>query len=591
MKAQKKPIIRNPKPAPQNPSVPEAPESEKKDMILDAAHIIDRNFRNSMVRFTGPIDVPAFSRAYFDAMVHLAWSPGTRFRMMLESMNVLVDMACIQAGLAPPVVDRRFRDPQWNNWPFSLYKDLFLRHEAYLESRLQGIRGVSEHSNLLIQFLTHQITAMMNPLNFPTTNPEVIRTTMEKGGQNLVKGIQNLIDTLSTHGGELVVRHSREDFHQVGKTLACTPGKVVYRNRLIELIQYAPVTDKVCGTPILLVPAWINKFYVLDLSPHNSMVRYLVEQGFTVFILSWKNVDGTYRHDGIDSYVKNGLLESIAEIRKITGSDGVHLAGYCMGAILCSIAAAYLRGQEDTSIKTLSCFAAQLDFSDAGDLRSFIDESQITFLKDLMEEKGYLAKSNMMQTYSLLRPRDLYWNYLIDEFFLGKEPFNLDFLFWNDDGTRMPMALHIDILERLYLEDQLTEGKFRMADGRSIDLRNIDMDLYSVGTLKDHIAPWKSVYRIPHFVTSPIKFILASSGHIAGIINPPGEKGHYHTDGILGQGAEHWLATAQMHEGTWWPDWTDWMRERSQPEPAKLPWPPEKERDLGAAPGSYVMEK
>ncbi|WP_179953193.1 PHA/PHB synthase family protein [Desulfobotulus mexicanus] len=590
MKAQKKPIIRKTEPAKEIPVVQEN-ESAEENSILEAAHIIDRNFRKDMVRFTGPMDVPAFSRAYFDAIVHLAWSPGTQFRMMLERMEFFTDLFAIKSGMSPPVLDRRFRDPQWNDWPFSMYKDLFIRFEKHMESRFKDIRGVSEHSNLLIQFLTHQITAMMNPLNFPVTNPEVIRTTLEQGGQNIVKGMQNLIDTLTTHGGELVVRHSRDDYHEVGKTLATTPGKVVFRNRLIELIQYAPVTDKVCGTPILLVPAWINKYYILDLSPHNSMVRYLTEQGFTVFIISWKNVDGSFRDDGIDTYVKNGLVEAIAEIRQITGSDGVHLTGYCMGAILCSIAAAFLRSQEDTSVKTLSCFASQLDFSDAGDLRSFIDESQITFLKDLMEEKGYLAKSNMMQTYSLLRPRDLYWNFLIDEFFLGKDPFNLDFLFWNDDGTRMPMRLHIDILERLYLEDQLTEGKFRMDDGRSIDLRNIDMDLYSVGTLKDHIAPWKSVYRIPHFVSSPIKFVLASSGHIAGIIVPPGSKGHYHTDGLLGHGPEHWLATAHMHEGSWWPDWAAWMKERSQPETNKLPWPPAKGRDLGAAPGTYVTEK
>ncbi|MCW7753965.1 alpha/beta fold hydrolase [Desulfobotulus sp. H1] len=590
MKAQKKPIIRNPKPAKENPAV-ENMEKPTQDSVLEAAHIIDRNFRKAMVPLTGPIDIPAFSRAYFDAMIHLAWSPGTRFRLFLEQMHFLSDMAAIQTGTAPPSVDRRFRDPQWETWPFSLYRDTFLRLESHLETRLQDIRGVSNHSNLLVQFFTHQITAMMNPLNFPVTNPEVIRTTMEQGGQNIVKGIQNLIDTLSTHGGELVVRHSRDDYYEVGKTLACTPGKVVYRNRLIELIQYEPVTDKAVGTPILLVPAWINKYYILDLSPHNSLARYLTEQGFTVFIISWKNVDGSFRNDGIDSYVKTGLVEAVAEIRNITGSKGVHLTGYCMGAILCAIATAYLRSQEDTSIQSISFFAAQLDFSDAGDLRCFIDESQITFLQDLMEEQGYLPKSNMMQTYSLLRPRDLYWNFLIDEFFLGKDPFNLDFLFWNDDGTRMPMRLHIDILERLYLEDELTEGKFRMDDGRSIDLRNIDMDLYSVGTLKDHIAPWKSVYRIPHFVTSPIKFVLSSSGHIAGVINPPGSKGHYHTDGTLGQGPEHWLATAHMHEGSWWPDWTAWLKERSQPETDKLPWPPEKARDLGPAPGTYVTEK
>lgn len=589
MKAQKKPVIRNPEPATLSPAIQE--EELVEDPILRAAHLIDQNFRKRMVRFTGPIDIPAFSRAYFDAMAHLAWSPGTRFRMMLENVHLLSDLAAIQRGTAKPSVDRRFRDARWDKKPFSLYRDLFLRIEKHMETRFQGIRGVSERSNRLIQFFTNQVTAMMNPMNFPLANPEVIQTTIEQGGGNIIKGIQNLIDTLAANGGEFVVRHSREDYHEVGKTLAYTPGKVVYRNRLIELIQYAPVTDKVGGTPILLVPAWINKYYILDMGPKNSLVRYLVEQGFTVFIISWKNVDSNYRDDGIDTYVKTGVVEAITEIREITGSDEVHLTGYCMGALLCSITAAYLRGQEDTSIKTFSCFASQLDFSDSGDLQSLIDESQVSFLKDLMEENGYLSKSSLAQTYSLLRPKDLYWNYLVDEFFLGKDPFNLDFLFWNDDGTRMPMTMHIDILDRLYLKDQLTEGKFRMSDGRSIDLRNIDMDLYSVGTLKDHIAPWKSVYRIPHFVTSPIKFVLASSGHIAGIITPPGDKGHYHTDGILGHGPEHWKATAHMHEGTWWPDWVLWMKERSAPETKKLPWPPVKGKDLGDAPGTYVFEK
>lgn len=593
MANQKKPIIRKTEPAAQAPGKVEPKEEVVVDPTLQAAHVIDRNFRRSMAKVTGAVDYPAFMHSFLDAIVHLMWSPGTQFRHWLDCMTFMRKIAAIEAGLLQMKDEKRFRDPDWKEWPYSMYQSLFLCVEDFIQTRFTDISGVAKHSELLNRFYIGQITAMLNPMNFPIMNPEVVRTTMEEKGENLVRGFQNLMENMKSYDGEVVIRHSRDDYYVVGKTVAATPGKVVFRNRHVELLQFAPATKKVHGTPILMVPAWINKYYILDLQPHNSIAKYLVEQGFTVYVTSWKNIaDISYKDDGLAVYTSEGVMESIKAIREITGCESVHLMGYCMGAILCACAIAHLRAQGDTSVKTLSFLAAQLDFSDSGDLQSLIDESQISFLETLMEEKGYLEKSSLMQTYSLLRPRSLFWDYWVDDFILGKDPHNLDFLFWNDDGTRMPARLHKDILERLYLEDQLTEGKFIMGDGSSLDLRNIDMDLYSVGTMNDHIAPWKNVYRIPHFVTSPIKFILASSGHVAGIVNPPADKkGYFFTDGTLGKGPDNWKATATRYEGSWWTDWAAWLKERSAPELDKLPWPPKKEYDLGPAPGTYVFEK
>jgi len=567
-------------------------EEEKLEESKEAAAHIDRMFRKKMVEAIGPVDIPAFARSFFDGFVHLAWSPGTRLHKYLEFMQLIHDLqtsAATEGENVPP--DRRFRHELWNEQPFMSYKNFFLLSEPFIQKYFSDIRGVENQSQLLMEFWLKQITAMINPINFPVTNPEVIEKTYQENGSNLIKGLASFLEDIKTEGG-IQVKHSKDEYHKVGETLATTKGKVVFKNELIELIQFKPKTEKVKSTPILLVPAWINKYYVLDLSPRNSMAAYLLEQGFSVFIISWKNIDSKdYSDYGLIEYTNKGVIEAMNQIKAMLGVENVHLTGYCMGALLCTVAAAYLRGQGDETIKTLSYFAAQIDFSDSGELKSFIDESQIAFLEDLMVDNGYLDKSNMGTTMSLLKPRDLYWNYLIDTYFLAKEPFNFDFLYWNDDGTSMPRKLHIDILKRLYLNDELTEGKFRIK-GRSLDLRDVDMDLFSVGTEKDHIAPWKSVYRIPHFVSSPIKFVLASSGHIAGVINPPEDnKGKYFTDGTLGKGPEHWLATARIGEGSWWPEWVKWLTKRSGEEVKALDCPVSKKYDLGDAPGTYVFEK
>lgn len=567
-------------------------EKIHQDEAREAAAHIDRLFRKKMADYLGPVDFPAFTRSFCDGIIHLAWSPGTIYQKYLKFIDLVYElkMAVVNEGENVPD-DRRFRHELWNEYPFLTYKNFFLIIEPFIQNYYSDVRGVQKQSKLLMEFWLKQITAMMNPINFPPTNPEVLEKTYDENGSNLIKGFAAFLQDIKTSGG-IKVKHSKEEYHKVGETLATTKGKVVFKNELMELIQYEPQTDKVKSVPILLIPAWINKYYILDLSHRNSMTDFLVGQGFSVFILSWKNINSSaYKDYGIVEYTNKGVLESITQIKQMLGVENIHLAGYCMGSLLCTIAAAYLRGKQDESIKTLTFFAAQIDFSDSGELRSFIDESQIAFLEDLMLEEGYLDKNNMSNTFSLLKPRDLFWNFVIDTYFLAKEPFNFDFLYWNDDGTRMPVKLHIDILKKLYLEDELTEGKFRIG-GRSLDLRDIDMDLFSVGTEKDHIAPWKSVYRIPHFVSSPIKFVLASSGHIAGIINPPMDgKGRYYTDGTLGKGPEHWLATAKMNKGSWWTEWVKWLNERSGEKVKAYKCPVSKEYDLGNAPGTYVFEK
>lgn len=565
---------------------------EPMDELKKAALHMDRLFRKKMSNIIGPVDIPAFARSFYDGFVHLAWSPGTRFNKYLDFVKLTweLNQAFISEGENLPK-DKRFSHKMWEERPFIHYKNFFLIIEPFIQEFFSEIKGVQGQSKLLMEFWLKQITAMINPMNFPFTNPEVIEKTMEENGINLLKGFVTFLEDIKTEGG-IKIRHSKDQYHKVGETLATTKGKVVYKNEIIELIQYVPKTEKVSSTPILLVPAWINKYYIFDLSRNNSMVAYLVNQGFTVFVISWKNISTKdYSEYGMIEYTGKGVLEPIEIIKEMLSTDSVHLTGYCMGSILCTTAAAYLRGKKNSSIKTLSFFAGQIDFSDAGELKSFIDESQIAFLEDLMVDNGFLDKSNMATTFSLLKPRDLYWNYFIDTYFLAKEPFNFDFLYWNDDGTRMPKKLHIDILKKLYLEDQLTEGKFIMG-GRSLDLRAIDMDLFSVGTERDHIAPWKSVYRIPHFVTSPIKFILTSGGHIAGIINPPeNNKGKYFRNGILGKGPEHWLATAKIQEGSWWTEWVEWLKKRTGDDIPAPKCPVSKDYDLGDAPGTYVFEK
>ncbi|PID78147.1 MAG: poly-beta-hydroxybutyrate polymerase [Deltaproteobacteria bacterium] len=573
--------------------VPEALYEERpKDEMKEAAYRINRTFRKKVAEITGPVDIPAFARSFYDGMIHLAWSPGTLLQKYLDSMELFsnLGMACFKDEKTS-MKDRRFRHELWDKYPFVIYKNIFLTIEPFIQQQYSQIRGVQGQSKLLIEFWLKQITAMINPMNFPFTNPAVMEKTYQEKGMNLVKGFATFLEDLRT-SGTIRVRHSREEYQKVGETLAATRGKVVFRNELIELIQFEPETKKVKSTPVLLVPAWINKYYILDLRPVNSLARYLVEKGFTVFIISWKNINSIdYIDFGLIEYTRNGLIKAIEEIKLMLGVKDIHIAGYCMGAVLCTIAAAYLRGRKDESIKTMTFFAAQIGFADAGDLKSFIDESQIAFLEDLMIDNGYLEKTEMGNTFSLLKPRDLFWNFLIDTYFLGQEPVNFDFLYWNDDGTKMPKKLHLEILKRLYLDDELTEGKFRIGE-KSLDLRDIDMDLFSVGTEKDHIAPWRSVYRIPHFISSPIKFVLASSGHVAGIINAPyDKKGHYFTDGILGKGPDYWLETAKMHKGSWWPEWIDWLEKRSGEEVIAPKCPVEKKYDLGDAPGTYVFEK
>lgn len=568
--------------------------SAPSDEYTQAVRELDRRFRLFFTSFFGPVDLQAYCMVLFDNMIHTIFSPGTLLHRQLEFGSLFFKSLSILSSswnlYDQHNGDPRFDDESWNCWPFYIYRNLYKEGEKYLFNLGHGLRGVEPHAKELSEFTTKQLTDMLSPANFPHLNPVVIKKTIDRGGLNLLRGGVRLIENVLNNSGFLSIRHSRDEYFKLGISVAASRGQVVMKNRLAELIQFHPTTNKVSKIPILLVPAWINKFYILDLQPWNSMVKYLLDNGFSVFIISWKNVDSSHRDVDIIDYMHHGPIESIKTIKEITGAPSVNLAGYCLGGTLSAIAASYLGGRYDNSISSLTMFAGQLDFSDAGDLRSFIDESQVSFLEDLMEDHGYLDEKDMSRTFSLLNSRNLYWNYFISEFYLDEEPFNLDFLFWNDDATRVPQTAHVQLLRSFYQRDDLTEGKF-MIEGKSLDLRDIDMDLYSVATQRDHIAPWKSVYRNPHFISSPIKFVLASSGHIAGIVNPPiSEKGYYFTDGILGHGPDYWLKTATRVEGSWWDDWKGWLKERSAENVPAYPCPVSTNGTV-PAPGTYVFEK
>jgi polyhydroxyalkanoate synthase len=597
MKEAKKPIKRK--------VVTDIPEPSAKDIKIEVkeeknpidllAERLDRDFRKALAEVTGPVDFPSFIRAFTDYFIHIAFSPGTALRLNNDYTTFIGNLTKSVVSPTPSSVleDRRFKNEMWGVWPFSTIRDAYISYEDFTSKAANNIRGMDSHNVNLLHFALQQITETLNPLNIPATNPNVIQRTIEKGGLNLIEGFGKLVQNLIENNGKLDVRHSTHTAFTVGKNLAVTKGKVVFRNELIELIQYDPKTKDQYKTPMLIIPAIINKYYVMDLREENSMVKYLLDNNHQVFMISWKTADSTMRDFGFKEYLDKGTVRAIEAVRAITGQDKINAAGYCIGAILLLMTAAYIKLDDKKLLNSITLFAGQIDFSDAGVLKAFIDESQISFLQDLMEDKGYLDKEKMAQTFSFLRARDLFYEYALREYVLGEEPAPLDFLFWNDDGTKLPEKVHIELLKDLYLEDQLTEGKFRI-NQKSLDLREIDEDMYSVATISDHIAPWKNAYRIPHFVSSPMTFVLASSGHIAGVINPPGDnpKSYHFVDGTLGKGPDFWKESSRKYMGSWWPHWLKWLETKSgEKVPAYKLASSGEYKPIADAPGTFVFEK
>jgi polyhydroxyalkanoate synthase len=559
-------------------------------------------------RVTGWLSPASLGVSMFDWLSHLAISPAKQFNLLQQAFDSWLQCVlqielylhhggCPDLHVAEPRPDdNRFKDKMWEDFPFNLYSQAFLLHERWWDTATTSIRGVSKHHEHVVNFLARQYLDMLSPSNFPTTNPEVLYATAQQGGMNFLTGYNNMMEDLCRllHKQPPV---GTENF-PVGERVAVTPGKVIYRNRLIELIQYKPTTPTVYAEPILIVPAWIMKYYILDLSPHNSLVKYLVEHGHTVFMISWKNPTSDDRNLGLEDYLNLGIMSAIEVINHIVPKKKIHATGYCLGGTLLTIAAATMAAYGDDRLKTVTLFAAQVDFREPGALSLFIDPSQVTYLEDVMWEKGYLDGSQMSWAFSMLRSNDLVWSRIIHDYLLGnRRPIN-DLMAWDYDTTRLPFAMHSEYLRELFLNNELVQGRYKVGK-KKIALLDITTPIFSVATVKDHVSPWRSVYKIQLYTDTNVTFVLTSGGHNAGIVSEPGHRGRTYQMQTRKSGDKHvssetWLETAHQHQGSWWPAWQKWLEAHSSSEKIAKPSmgnPDQEITVLCDAPGTYVLEK
>ena len=491
----------------------------------------------------------------------------------------------------PEKGDRRFKDPAWeDNQVFDFIKQSYLLTARWMQSTVNDVEGVDEHTAKKVDFYTRQFVDALAPSNFVMTNPQVLRTTLETGGENLLKGLENLLEDMER--GKI----SQTDFDafEVGRNLAVTPGKVIYQNDLMQLIQYSPSTEQVYKTPLMIIPPWINKFYILDLREKNSFVKWAVDQGFTVFMISWVNPDEKLAQKSFEDYMTEGPLTALDVIEQVTGEKQINAIGYCLGGTLLSCVLSYLaQTKQKDRVKAATFFTTMVDFSEAGELEVFIDEEQLSSLEEKMASKGYLEGNSMNQTFNMLRANDLIWSFVINNYLLGKEPFPFDLLYWNSDSTRMPAAMHSFYLRKMYQENKLLEPGGITLKGVPIDLGKIDHPTFALATKEDHIAPWKSGYALTRAISGPVRFTLAASGHIAGVVNPPAaNKYNYWLNSKNPTDPDAWFQDAKKVDGSWWPEWHTWMEQHGGKQKVKA-------REPGGgvlppiedAPGSYVKMK
>src|SRR3954453_4828339 len=465
------------------------------------------------------------------------------------------------AEVAPVIVpdrgDRRFKDAAWDeNALFDFIKQSYLLSSKHLMQVASRKGGISDKTQQKLEFYTRQFIEMMAPSNFVVTNPEVLRVTLETRGENLLRGLKNMLEDLERGKGRLAIKMTDVDAFEIGRNIATTPGKVVFQTDLMQLIQYTPSTEEVHRRPLMIVPPWINKFYILDLQPKNSFIKYCVDQGFTVFVLSWVNPDETHSHKSFEHYIFEGPLAALDRIEQATGEREVTAIGYCLGGTLLASTLAWMKETKDDRIKSATFFTTLVDFTDPGELGVFMDEAQLAALEKTMARRGYLDGAEMAASFNLLRASDLIWSFAINNYLLGKDPFPFDLLYWNSDNTRMPAAMHSFYLRKCYPENVLVKPGGMTLGDVAIDLRTIDIPVYWVSTKEDHIAPWKSTYAATQIYAGEKKFVLAGSGHIAGVVNPPvsGKYGYWLNDQLPAD-PEAWYAGAKHHEGSWWTEW------------------------------------
>jgi polyhydroxyalkanoate synthase len=534
---------------------------------------IDRAFKANLARLTLGLSPAVLWEQFFDWLAHIAISPGKQLQLVEKWFRTCARFSSYATPsvvgaespcTAPLPNDWRFRAKEWQQWPYNLIYQSFLLTEMWWLDATSQVDGMSQHNERSLSFTVRQALDMMSPSNFVCTNPEVARATLEQGGQNLFRGYQNLIEDWqrATSGKPPV---GAEQF-VVGQNVAVTPGKVVFQNRLIELIQYSPTTEQVYAEPVLIVPAWIMKYYILDLSPQNSLVKYLVEHGHTVFMISWKNPTSEDRDLGMDDYRRLGVMAALDAVSAIIPDRKIHSAGYCLGGTMLLITAAAIGRDGDDRLASTTLFAAQADFTEAGELMLFINESQISYLENMMWDHGYLDTFQMAGAFQILRSNDLVWSRYVREYLLGgRQPMN-DLMAWNADATRMPYRMHSEYLRRLFLKNDFAEGRFEV-EGRPVSISDIRLPNFVVSTLTDHVAPWRSVYKL-HLVPNELTFVLTSGGHNAGIVSEPGHPKR--TYQIRTRRAHEryvdpdtWQAETPVRPGSWWTEWESWLAQHS----------------------------
>ena len=572
--------------------------------VTAVADIVDRSLNAAAARFTAGLSPATLSEAYLDWATHLAFAPGKRLQLVDKAARKglrfanYARRAALQGGRAdccidPLPQDRRFSGEEWQRWPFNLIHQSFLLTQQWWHNATTGVRGVTKQHENMVEFASRQFLDMVSPANFLFTNPELIQQTARSGGMNFMHGFQNFIeDWERAVSGRKPV--GTETF-EVGRDVAVTPGKVVYQNRLIELIQYAPATDKVRPEPVLIVPAWIMKYYILDLSPHNSLVRFLTEQGFTVFMVSWKNPAAEDRDLGMEDYRSLGIVDALDAVDAIVPGGKVHAVGYCLGGTLLAIAAAAMVRDGDHRLQSITLLAAQTDFTEAGELMLFINESQLAFLEDMMWEQGFLDTRQMAGAFQMLRSNDLVWSYMVRNYFMGERQPMSDLMAWNADATRLPYRMHSEYLRRLFLNNDLAAGRYLVA-GKPVALTDIRAPIFAVGTERDHVAPWRSTYKVDLLTDTEVTYLLTTGGHNAGIVSEPGRDGRSFrvwakrdTDRYIDP--DTWLDRVPRRDGSWWPEWVAWLSERSGPPVAPPAMGSADYRPLRDAPGEYVRQQ
>lgn len=571
------------------------------DPLFPGANL-DRLFHARIAQLSAGISPAALRMAFDDWLTHLAHNPAEQVELARKYAGMVQQLSgytlrafntncppCIE----PMLEDRRFADPAWQRWPFNLISQSFLLNQQWWQDATTGVRGVSRHHEEVVSFTVRQLLDVISPANFVWTNPEVLARTFSSGGKNLRQGLKNLQEDAQRQQQQAAPTGT--DAWLPGVNVAITPGKVVFRNHLFELIQYAPSGKKVRPEPILIVPAWIMKYYILDLSPGNSLIRYLVEEGHTVFAVSWLNPTSQDRELGMDNYLDQGVMEAIRVVSAVQPAAKVHAVGYCLGGTLLAIAAAAMGRDGDARLASVTLLAAQTDFTEPGELALFIDDSQLAFLEDIMWDQGYLDHTQMASTFQLLSSANLIWSRMLKEYLMGDRAPMSDLMAWNADGTRLPYRMHTEYLSRLFLHNDLASGRYPV-QGKPVALTDIQCPVFCLGTERDHVAPWRSVHKLHLLADVAITFLLTSGGHNVGIVNPPGVANRSYRvltrehDGPY-LAPDDWLAAAPQHEGSWWPCWAEWLQALSGA-PASPPSMGTPElAPICAAPGTYVLQK